>query len=402
MEKKKKVLISGASISGLTLAYWLIKYGFEVTVVEKNQGLRLGGQNIDVKGPAWEIVQRMGLDKKVVAATTTEVGIRFVNTRNKTVAEFPKDNALSMTQEIEILRGDLVELLYQPVKEKAEFLFGNQITKVSETSSMIEVSFQHGENAEYNLLLIAEGIGSHTRQLVFGKSINFRYLGLYCAYLTIKKDRTDTRWARWCNTERGIVFLIRPDNHGKTRACIFFRSPERGYEKLSIEKQKKLLTDKIKGVGWESARIKNEIERSDDLYFERVSQVKAKYWYKDRVAMTGDAAYCATPISGKGTDAAIAGAYILAGELVTGKSHGQAFHNYEVLMRPYIHKIQKRPPGVPNLVYPTSKFGVAMINTLFRIVASPPAKLIARIFGGSKSKPKHEIELKDYSKAIKV
>ncbi|WP_316809119.1 FAD-dependent monooxygenase [Pedobacter agri] len=401
MEKTKKILISGASISGLTLAYWLIEYGFEVTVVEKNQGLRLGGQNIDVKGPAWEIVQRMGLDRKVVAATTTEVGIRFVNTRNKTVAEFPKDNALSMTQEIEILRGDLVELLYESVEDKVEFLFGNHITKVSETSSMIEVSFQHGEKAGYSLLLIAEGIGSHTRQLVFGKSINFKYLGLYSAYLTIKKVKSDSRWARWCNTERGIVFLIRPDNHGKTRACVFFRSPERGYEKLSIEQQKKFLIDKIKSVGWESDRIAKEIETAEDLYLERVSQVKAKSWYQGRVAITGDAAYCATPISGKGTDAAIAGAYILAGELAIAESYEQAFFNYEALMRPYINKIQKRPPGVPDLVYPTSKFGVAILNTLFSIVASPPAKFITSLFGKNKSKPRKEIDLKDYSKIIR-
>jgi 2-polyprenyl-6-methoxyphenol hydroxylase-like FAD-dependent oxidoreductase len=100
MQKPNTILVSGASIAGLTLTYWLIEYGFEVTVIEKNDGLRLGGQNIDVKGPAWEIVQKMGLDKKIKAATNTEVGIRFVDTDNKTVAEFPKDNALSMTQQI--------------------------------------------------------------------------------------------------------------------------------------------------------------------------------------------------------------------------------------------------------------------------------------------------------------
>ncbi len=398
MEATKKVLISGASIAGLTLAYWLIEYGFEVTVVEKNQELRLGGQNIDVKGPAWEIIRRMKLDKKVVAATTTEMGIRFVTTHNKTVAEFPKDNPLSMTQEIEILRGDLVELMYQPIKDKVAFLFANQITKINETSSMLEISFQCGKKAAYSLLLIAEGIGSHTRKLVFGKSVNFKYLGLYSAYLTIEKARSDTRWARWCNTERGIVFLIRPDNHGKTRACIFFRSPERGYEKLSTEQQKRVLIDKIKGVGWESERIAKEIETTDDLYFERVSQVKAKSWYKGRVAMTGDAAYCPTPISGKGTDAAISGAYILAGELATAESHGQAFSNYQALMRPYINNIQKRPPGVPSFVYPTSKIGVAIINSIFSIVASPPVKFITRLFGKNKAKPKKEIDLKDYSK----
>lgn len=401
MQKPNTILVSGASIAGLTLTYWLIEYGFEVTVIEKNDGLRLGGQNIDVKGPAWAIVQKMGLDKKIKAATTTEVGIRFVDTDNKTVAEFPKDNALSMTQQIEILRGNLVEILYHPIKAKAEFLFGNQITKLKQTNASVEVTFEKGSKRNYDLVLIAEGIGSHTRELVFGKTVKFEYLGLYSAYLTIAKTRTDTKWARWCNTERGIVFLIRPDNHGTTRACIFFRSPQKGYEKLPPEKQKKVLTDKINGVGWESDRISKEIEASDDLYFERVSQVKSPVWHRKRVAMVGDAAYCATPIAGKGTDAAITGAYILAGELAVNVEHEQAFSKYEIQIRPYIEKIQKRPPGVPKLVYPTTKFGVALLNTLFSLAASGPAKFITKLFFGGKSKPKKEIELKDYNKESK-
>ena len=402
MEKPKKILVSGASIAGLTLAYWLIQYGFEVTVIEKNEQLRLGGQNIDVKGPAWKIVQRMKLDKKIKTATTTEVGIRFVKTDNKTVAEFPKDNALSMTQQIEILRGDLVEILYQPIKDKAAFMFGNQISGVKETATAVEVSFEKGKKAAYDYALIAEGIGSHTRGLVFGKAVHFQYLGLYSAYLTIEKAKSDTKWARWCNTERGIVFLIRPDDQGTTRACVFFRSPEKGYEKFDLEKQKKVLTDKIGGVGWESDRIAKEIEASEDLYFERVSQVKMIHWHKGRIALTGDAAYCATPIAGKGTDAAITGAYILAGELATNDDYAKAFSSYEKQMRPYIEKIQKRPPGVPRLVYPTSKFGVAVLNTLFGLAASAPAKFITGLFASKKSQPKKEIELKDYPKASEV
>lgn len=400
MEKTKKVLISGASIAGLTLAYWLIEYGFEVTVIEKNEGLRLGGQNIDVKGPAWEIAKKMGLDKKIEAATTTEVGIRFVDTNNKTVAEFPKDNALSMTQEIEILRGDLVEILHEAIKDKTAFLFGNQVSTLKETDAEVLVGFEKGKAASYDVVLIAEGIGSHSRQLVFGNSVKFEYLGLYSAYLTIEKAKSDTRWARWCNTVGGIVFLIRPDNHGTTRACVFFRSPERGYEKLPLQKQKEVLINKIKGVGWEAERISREIEATNDLYFERVSQVKAPHWHKGRVAMVGDAAYCATPIAGKGTDAAITGAYILAGELASEKYIGQAFSNYEALMRPYIEKIQKRPPGVPRLVYPKTKFGVAVLNKLFGLAASAAAKFITKLFAGSKSSPKKEIELKDYVREV--
>lgn len=388
--------MSGGSIAGLTLAYWLIQYGYTVTVVERSAGLRLGGQNIDVKGPAWEIVKKMGLAEKIRAANTTEVGIRFVDTTDKIVAAFPKDNALSMTQEIEILRGDMVNILYDAVKENTSFIFDDHIKNVAETQEGVKVRFNSGKEEAYDLVIIAEGIGSNTRQLVFGDAIKFKYLGLYSAYFTMEKGQTDSRWARWCNAVGAIVFLLRPDNHGKTRACIFFRSPERGYEKLSMAEQKELLIGKIANVGWEAPRIVKAIQQTDDLYFERVSQVKAPHWYKGRVAMIGDAAYCATPISGKGTDLAVTGAYILAGELSRGADHVQAFKAYEEFMRPYVTEVQQLPPGVPRLAYPDSKIGVVILNAFFSLAGSKLAKSVMKLFSKDKKQSKEEIHLPVY------
>lgn len=389
----KKILVSGASIAGLTLAYWLHKCGFEVTVIERNEGLRLGGQNIDVKGPAWEIVSKMGLAEKIRAANTTEVGIRFVDTNDKILAELPKDNAMSMTQEIEILRGDLVQILYDEVKENTTFIFGDHIKGIDGG----KVSFNKHEAATFDQVIIAEGIGSSTRQLVFGDEIRFKYLGLYSAYFTMEKSQTDTRWARWCNAVGAIVFLLRPDNEGKTRVCIFFRSPERGYEKLSIAEQKELLIAKIKDVGWEAPRIVRAIAKTDDLYFERVSQVKTPEWYKGRVVMTGDAAYCATPIAGKGTDLAITGAYILAGELAGNTDHEAAFKAYERFMRPYVEKAQDLPPGVPRLAYPDSTWGVGILNMFFSLAGSKLVKSVVKLFSRKAPSSKKEIHLPDFN-----
>ncbi|GGH76231.1 2-polyprenyl-6-methoxyphenol hydroxylase-like FAD-dependent oxidoreductase [Filimonas zeae] len=399
MKKAKKILVSGGSIAGLTLAYWLNRYGFEVTVIEKSDGLRLGGQNIDVKGPAWAIIQKMELGQEIESATTTEVGIRFVNTKNAVVAEFPKDNAISMTQEIEILRGDMVNILYHKIKDSITVYFGDQINSIHELEDSVEVTYNKRGKETFDLVLIAEGIGSTTRQQVFGREIKFDYLGLYSAYLTIEKAPTDSRWARWCNAIGAIVFLVRPDNHGTTRLCIFFRSPELGYEKLPIAEQKKLLIQKIQDVGWEAPRFVKELEQTTDLYFERVSQVKAPHWHKGRIAMVGDAAYCPTPITGKGTDLAVTGAYILAGELGQHKDYNHAFGAYENIMRPYVNKTQKRPPGVPRLVYPESRFGVAVINAIFSLAGSRFAKFITNLFSKKKAQPKEEIQLPEYQDA---
>ncbi|WP_025144909.1 FAD-dependent monooxygenase [Pedobacter jeongneungensis] len=392
----RKILISGASIAGLTAAYWLEHYGFAVTVVERNQELRLGGQNIDVKGPAWEIIKKMQLEEKIRKANTTEVGIRFVDINDLTVAEFPKDDALSMTQELEILRGDLVKILYDKVKNKATIRFGNYIQVIEDRGDRVAVNFADDLSETFDAVIIAEGIGSSTRRKVFGNEVQFRYLGLYTSYFTATKTDTDSNWARWCNAKGGIVFLLRPDNYGTTRACINFRSPEMGYEKLPSDQQKNLLIKKIQYSGWEGPRLIQEIMNSDDLYLERLSQVLAPRWHKGRVAMIGDAAYCVTPIGGKGTDLAISGAYIIAGELCRAE-HNEAFVAYEKRLRPFVAKVQKLPPGVPRLVYPKTTWGVAVLNSLFRVVGSRPAKMVMGLFSNNKKHPESELHLPDYN-----
>ncbi|TDQ11820.1 FAD-dependent monooxygenase [Pedobacter metabolipauper] len=394
--KNKKILISGASIAGPTLAYWLSHYGFDVIVTEKARELRLGGQNIDVKGPAREIAQMMGIEEKIRAANTTEIGTRFVDTANKIVAEFPKGESIGLTQELEILRGDLVKILYECSKEKVEYRFGDQITSVSQTDIAVNVSFASGKEESFDILISAEGIGSKTMELVFGSQPDFKYLGLYTAYLTIPKEPSDSKWARWCNALSGIIYLMRPDNHGETRASVTFLATEDEYKGLSMEEQKDALIQRIKGTGWESDRITEGIKRSKDFYFERVSQVKASSWSRGRVAITGDAAWCATPIAGKGTDLAMAGAYILAGELSRADTIEQAFRAYEDKMRPYVEKSQQLPPGIPWVVYPRTKFGIFILNRLVAAVGSKPVKWLVGKLSSGKKVPGKEIVLPDY------
>lgn len=192
--------------------------------------------------------------------------------------------------------------------------------------------------------------------------------------------------------------MIRPDNYGSTRASITFTAKEDEYKGLSFEEQKTALINRIKGSGWESERLIEEIGKTRDLYFDRISQVKASKWSEGRVAIVGDAAYCATPIAGKGTDLAMSGAYILAGELSIAGTYQEAFKAYENKMRPYVEKCQKLPPGIPKLVYPQSRLGVGILNGLVSLAGSKGAKWVMGLFGDGQKKPKQEIALPGYEK----
>lgn len=380
--QSKKVLISGASIAGPTLAFWLNKYGFDVTVVERSSALRLGGQNIDIRDAARKVAEKMGIAEEILAANTGELGIQFINNKNQACASFPASGADSFTSEMEIIRGDLVNILYNHTKNDVEYLFGKYITAIDEAEQDVTVTYSDGQQAKFDLIVASDGVRSKTRELMFGNEAELKFIGLYNVYLTIPKTQKDTNWARWYNAPGSRVLMLRPDNEGTTRASFSFLSPDKSYQKLSRGEQKKFLTDKLAGAGWEAPRLSLAIEKSDDFYFDAVSQVIAPRWSKGRLAMIGDAAYCPTPISGMGTSLAIVGAYILAGELMQNQNHTKAFEKFEKKLRPYVKTVQSLPPGAPWIVHPKSSWGVKVLNTIAGIIASDFFQRIVKIFKG--------------------
>ncbi|MEZ0487017.1 FAD-dependent monooxygenase [Fibrella aquatica] len=395
----KKVLISGASIAGPTLAFWLTRYGYEVTLIERSASLRLGGQNVDINGPAEEIVRKMGIEPAIRVANTSEVGLQFIDQDGQVVAAFPKDGAVSGTRELEILWGDLVSILYNCTKQDVDYRFGDSIVGLDQQPDGVTVAFSSGKTEIFQLVIAADGVRSSTRRLVFGDEPKFKYLGLYTAYLTIPRQETDNNWWRWYTAVNQRVVMLRPDNQGTIRASVAFMEPDKAYEKLSPAAQKDVLKAKLAGAGWEADRIIDAIDKTQDVYFDKIGQIKAPRWSDGRVVMIGDAAYCPTPLTGKGVTLAMVGAYVLAGELATHERHQDAFAAYEKRMRPYVDEVQKLPPGVPWLVYPKTKWGVSTLNRLAGLFASKPVQKLVSLFSSSNAEKKTEkegIELPDY------
>lgn len=397
--KVNKILISGASIAGPTLAFWLNRYGFETTIVERAESLRLGGQNVDIKGAAQKIAQRMGIEEEIRAADTGELGVLFVDENNVTKAALPKGESNLGTSELEILRGDLVKILYEHTKENVEYLFGNQIIALDEHQDGVKVTFQNGEIRDFDLVICADGIRSRTRSLIFGDEPFVKPVGLYVSYFTIPRASSDSRWARWYNATDARVIFMRPDNEGTTRASFSFMSEPMGYEKLSQEEQKALLHEKFVDAGWEAQRVLAALDNNAEVYFDAISQVYAPRWSKGRCAMTGDAAFCPSPLTGMGVSLSVVGAYILAGELSRHADYPEAFEAYDRAFRPYVTKIQKLPPGVPRLAHPKTKLGIFFLNTILNLISSKFVIKIGQLFSDkNKSSTDDTIELVEYWK----
>ncbi|WP_235686104.1 FAD-dependent monooxygenase [Corallococcus silvisoli] len=294
---RRTVLVTGASVAGPTLAYWLRRYGMDVVVVERAPELRTGGQTVDVRGAGRTVAQRMGLEDAIRACSTNEEGIAFVDANNRTRAAFDAKafGGEGLIAELEILRGELARLLVERTRDDAEYIFGDCVTGLEDDGERVRVTFQRGAPRTFDLVIAAEGIGSRTRKLVFGDEVTFRAFDLHTAYFTIPRAPSDGQQARWFNAPGSRNVTLRPDNLGTTRALLSFQEPPQGYERLEPARQKALLKRTFAGLGWETPRVLAALDDSPDFYFEAIGQVKMPRWSKGRVALVGDAAYCASP-----------------------------------------------------------------------------------------------------------
>lgn len=332
-----KVLISGAGIAGLMTAYWLKRYGFTPTIIERAPGLVTGGYKIDVRGKALEILHRTGIYDAVVAGSTDMQGALLIDKEGKVLHEMSGDEFGHRTgDDLEIIRGKLCEILMDQIPD-VEFIFGDVIEEISQSTSGALVKFKHHQSREFDLVIGADGLHSNVRQRVFGDEASFLHnLDFYLCVFTVPNylnlDRMEMQY-----TELGKIFAVwSARGEPSMKACFGFASST-AIDLHDKTKQQQAIRDQYKEFGWEVPKFMKAMPDSPDFYFDAAAQIHMDHWSKGRVALVGDAAYCASPMSGQGSSLALIGAYVLAGEL--GSANGdyqKAFEQYEKLMRPFI------------------------------------------------------------------
>lgn len=343
--KNKKILVSGASAAGPSLAYWLDRYGFEVTVVERHPTVRPGGYAIDVRGSAIHISRKMGILEDLQAADTKLEEIRFFDDNDKIAAEMDRNFGAGggIAGDLEVLRDDLAAMLYNKVKEKVQFKFGNSITKLTEDDDGIDVEFENGDKERYDLVIGADGTHSNVRHLVFGAESQFAHFwNRYISVFTIPNYRGLYRKWDWHMRPGFFGGIQQYGDNQETRGIFLMTGEFREFDSRNIPEQKamvrELMSDKM---AWEIPRLLDEMDKAKDFYFDSASQIKMPTWSKGRVSLVGDAAAGPTAFTGQGTSAAMVMSYVLAGELAEARGdYETAFKRYEELARPFADENQ--------------------------------------------------------------
>ena len=385
-QTSQTVLISGAGLAGSALAFWLRRAGFTPTVVELAPTLRPGGQTVDLRGAGRTVIERMGLMDAARALVVPQRGLALVDAHGRHRAELRVEDfgGDGIVSEVEILRGDLGQLLHDSVAHDVEHLFGRQVTAIQDTGHGVEVTFDDGAVRVFDLVVGADGPHSGVRRLAFGPEQRLvRPVGGYTAWFTAPDDVGLDGWYEMFNAPGGLVVSLRPDRvPGQLKAGLSFASEPLAYDRHDQPAVRRLVAQRFAGVGWRAPELLEAMATADDFYFDSIAQVQMDRWSTGRVALVGDAACCPSPLTGMGTSLALVGAYVLAGELALADGdHEAAFAAYEARLRPYVRQGQELPPGGIKSYAPTSALAIRSRVLSYRLMASRPLRgLVTKLF----------------------
>jgi len=394
MDDNRDILISGASVAGPALAWWLSRYGFHPTVVERAPHLRGGGYAVDFRGAAHlNVLTKMGILDAIKARQTRLSSTTIVDEKGRPAARMP---AHVFAGDVEILRGDLARILYEATRDTTEYIFGDSITSLDERAHSVRVCFEHSEPRTFSLVIGADGLHSNVRRLVFGEDDRFiEDLGL-CVSIFSMPDSAGLDHAGLLCSVPGRTAGVFSAGDNQAIAQLYFAAPSISCDYRDTGRPQQIVAEAFTGMGWRVPQLMAAMRQAPDFYFDTVSQVHLDRWWAGRVALIGDAA-CAAGPGGNGTGNAVVAAYVLAGELAAaGGDNRTAFERYQQLLRPYVAKGQAQARSGKDFLAPPTAKKIAQLHRFYKMLPYLPVKALMKYLT---TRTATGIKLPDYSRA---
>ncbi len=339
-----KILVIGAGISGLAVCYWLRRFGFSPVLIEKFTHLRKEGQALDFRGASIDLLKRMNIYEKICDMRTQLEFGRYVDTENNILyKESGERFGFRQGGDVEIARGDVAEILMKAI-EDCPCHFNQSIDSIKQSDNDVEVQFKDGRVEYYDLVIGADGIHSTTRDMVFDKNeYELVNLDMYFSVFSIPNYLNLSHTEVQCEANQKLISITSDKNPEMAEVAVMFRAQNILNNIRDKNEQQQLLRNTFQDFGWEMPKIFALMSDSNDFYFDSLfTQIKMTSWTKGRIALLGDAGYCASPMSGQGNNLALVGAYIFAGELKKANgNYTYAFNYYNELLRPLVEASQK-------------------------------------------------------------
>ncbi|GGL44058.1 FAD-dependent monooxygenase [Planomonospora parontospora] len=364
-----KVLICGAGIAGLTLGWWLRRAGAEVTVVERAAGPRDDGYMIDFFGAGYDVAERMGILTELHGTSADIAEIVYLDGRGRRAGGLSYDSARAMAggRVLSIMRGDLERILRSSLDPGTEIRYGTSVTAIRDVPGGVDVELTDGGVHRADLLVGADGLHSVVRRLVFGPEERYlRLLGYHTASYLVR----DAGLAEEVGRRALLVGVpdrqagIYPTRDGDLAAWLVHASPG---TVLPADTRAEI-TSRYRGMGGLVDRVLAHCPEGP--YYDQVAQIRMPGWTRGRVTLLGDAAHAVSLMAGQGSSMAMAGAHLLATELL-GAGVEAALERYERRMRPFVLGKQRSGRGAARWMVPHEAWRITLRNRLFGLADLP-------------------------------
>lgn len=366
-----KVLVVGAGIAGPTLAYWLLRAGHDVTLVERSAHLRSGGYLIDFWGAGFDVAEKMDIVPELRRRGYVVTEARAIDRAGRRVASLnPAAIMESNDRYLSVARSDLAAVIFAALDGAAELILGDTVRSLRDEGSHVNVTLESGSTRDFDLVVGADGLHSRVRSLVFGPDERFeRYLGMVVAAFATEHYRARDELVAMMHAEVGFQALrlsLRDD------ATLFlFTVRHDGPVPGERRDQEELLRSRLAGGGWEVPGMLEVMSEARDFYFDAVSQIRMPSWSNGRVALVGDAAAAPSLLAGQGSALAMVEGYTLAAELAGGRNHGDAFARYQARLAPLLVSKQDAAKGLGLAFAPRNRAQLIVRNAVMKLMAVP-------------------------------
>ncbi|MEV0822914.1 FAD-dependent oxidoreductase [Nonomuraea rubra] len=363
-----RIVICGAGIAGLTLAWHLERAGWEVELVERAPAFRDGGYMIDFYGPGYQVAERMGLRPRLLRDRYPVDELSYVGRDGRRTSHLKLSSGLEDVYSL--LRGDLARAIADDVR--APVTYGTTVERAEQHADGVTVRLADGTTREADLLVGADGARSRVRSLAFGE-VTPRYLGhQVAAYLVTDAElsrRVGTRYQML--TKPGLMagaYALRDDR----LALLFLR---REPDPALPADPAATLRRHFGGLGWILPSVLERVPGPAGLYYDLVTQVELERWHRGRIVLLGDACQAVSLFAGHGASMAMAASWILADELATAHDTPEhladALARYQARMAPAVAEVQAFGRRSIQWIAPSNRWRILARDLIFRLATLP-------------------------------
>ena len=347
MPTKRRIVIIGGGLAGLSAAHALAAFGIDATVYEASAALTEVGAAIATSPQANKALQAIGLGETLAAVATPSPGICTRDMQSGELLEFI-DNARASARFggpfYTFHRADLLEALASGL-DGGSIKLGHRLAGLEEREDCIVLSFADGTTVEAELVIGADGVRSIVRQALYGDDHPV-YTGQMVWRALLKGRDVPPE----CLEPSGWTQWVGP-------GCHFMAYYMRGKELVTVVTQED--TDKWVAESWSTRGDPNEMRLSFPAPEPRLQTLLSlvtecskwglftrpltRNWGRGRIQLIGDAAHAMLPNIGQGACQAFEDAYILGRWLDARRDNPvEAFESFRRVRIARVHAIQRR------------------------------------------------------------